>query len=133
MKQYLFVYGTLKDDIAPAEIAPIIRKLKRIGDGFVFGRLYDLGNYPGAILEKSTRHKVFGRIYELPDDPSVLAQLDEYEEFFPGMNSKSLFVRKQVFVHRGNQERIRSWIYLYNKEIKSSPVIAGGDFAKIAA
>jgi len=95
MKQYLFVYGTLTEKLAPAEISATLKKLKYVGDGFVHGRLYDLGEYPGAILGRTGHSKVFGKIYELPDDPAVLRQLDRYEEFFPSNRSKSLFVRNK--------------------------------------
>ena len=52
MKDYLFAYGTLADDTAPKEIAAAMKRLKFAGEGFVFGRLYDIGEYPGAILSE---------------------------------------------------------------------------------
>ena len=55
MKDYLFAYGTLAEDRVPLEIASAVKRLKYVGDGFIFGRLYDLGDYPGAVLE-SERH-----------------------------------------------------------------------------
>ncbi len=132
MTQHLFVYGTLTIELAPSEISGAVKKLKYVDDGFIHGRLYNLGEYPAAILSNSDQ-KVFGKIYELPDDPAVLQQLDQYEEFFPHNKSKSLFVRKQVYVNRSNKRRVLSWIYLYNKDLKSSTAIPSGTFAKIAA
>ena len=63
MKDYLFAYGTLADDTAPKEIAAAMKRLKFAGEGFVFGRLYDIGEYPGAILSERGGDKVFGKIF----------------------------------------------------------------------
>jgi hypothetical protein len=54
MSAHLFTYGTVQPDRAPDEIAPIMAQLRRVGKGFVRGLLYDLGNYPGAILDASS-------------------------------------------------------------------------------
>lgn len=134
MKDYLFVYGTLKKDLAPPEIAGAVKKLKYVGSGYIHGRMYDLGKFPGAIMNRGIRDKIFGRIYELPTgDDSPLSKLDDYEEFYPGKIRKSLFVRKKVNVHRPGHEPLRGWAYLYNRDVKASPVIKSGNYSKIAA
>ena len=50
MAQYLFSYGTLQAELAPAEIAPVVRQLRPIGRASIPGILYDLGDYPGAVV-----------------------------------------------------------------------------------
>ncbi len=134
MKDYLFVYGTLKKEFAPPEIAGAVRELRYVGDGYMHGRLYDLGSFPGVIVKRGIRNKVFGRIYELPDNAeSVLPQLDDYEEFYPGKKRKSLFVRRRVNIHRtGHNQTLRSWAYVYNRAVTASPLIAGGDYSLVA-
>ena len=42
----LFVYGTLRPERAPAEIADVVRL---VGGGTVQGRLLELGGYPGLV------------------------------------------------------------------------------------
>ena len=101
MKRYLFSYGTLLPNRAPAEIAPVVRRLRRVGRGRVHGRLYDLGEYPGAVLSKSGP-VIAGEIFELPDDPDVLEKLDQYEGFDPAREQGSLFVRKKRLVNIDN-------------------------------
>lgn len=133
MKEYLFVYGTLLEDFAPKEIAAAQEQLKYVGAGFINGRLYDLGEYPGAVLEPDGRNKVFGKIYELPSDAKILKALDEYEEFFPRKRRQSLFIRKQTSVGRTNKKPIKAWVYEYNRDVRSSPIIRSGDYSKVAA
>ncbi len=133
MKNYLFVYGTLVDKYAPPEIAETVKKLKYVSDGFVFGRLYDLGEYPGAILDSFAGTKIFGRVYQLPSNANVLQDLDEYEEFFPRNSSPNLFVRKKTIVFLNDGRKITSWIYEYNSDVESRLLIESGDYSKIAA
>jgi|ERR1700683_2055034 gamma-glutamylcyclotransferase (GGCT)/AIG2-like uncharacterized protein YtfP len=129
MKQYLFSYGTLQPDIAPKEIAGAVRNLRRIGRGRVHGRLYDLGEYPGAILS-STGPVILGQVFELPDDPEILSQLDEYEGFDPAHPEGSLFVRRKYPVTLRGGKKIKCWVYSYNRHPGSAPGLATGDFAK---
>jgi gamma-glutamylcyclotransferase (GGCT)/AIG2-like uncharacterized protein YtfP len=77
--RHLFAYGTLQPGLAPAEIAPVVEKLRPVGEGFVDGKLYDLGGYPGAVLHPASAWIVYGTVYELPEDAEILRQLDAYE------------------------------------------------------
>ncbi len=133
MVNHLFVYGTLLDKFAPSEINKTIKKLKYVDDGYVFGCLYDLGEYPGAVLNNSTQTKIFGRVYQLPSDISVLQRLDEYEEFYSNNSLPNLFVRKKTIINLKNGRKIKGWIYEYNQDVKSLPIIESGDYSKIAA
>ncbi len=133
MKDYLFAYGTLAEDCVPQEIASAVKRLKYVGDGFIFGRLYDLGDYPGAVLDAGTRHKIFGKIYELPSDSKLLNRLDTYEEFDPERPAKSLFVRKQTSINRPNKKTVKGWVYEYNKGVRRRPLIENGRYSKTSA
>jgi gamma-glutamylcyclotransferase (GGCT)/AIG2-like uncharacterized protein YtfP len=130
MKRYLFSYGTLLPSRAPAEIAPVVRRLRRVGRGRVHGRLYDLGEYPGAVLSKSGP-LIAGQIFELPDDPEVIKKLDAYEGFNPSRQQGNLFVRKRRLVNIDNGKRVWCWIYVYNRHPGNAPSVAGGDFSKL--
>lgn len=129
-KKYLFTYGTLLPRKAPAEIAPAVRRLRRVGRGFVHGHLYDLGEYPGAVLRK-TGPLILGQVFELPDDPDVLSKLDEYEGFDPAHPQGSLFVRKKWPVtFEGKKRKVTCWVYIYNRHPGTAPSIVGGDFSR---
>jgi gamma-glutamylcyclotransferase (GGCT)/AIG2-like uncharacterized protein YtfP len=132
MKDYLFVYGTLADDRAPREIAATVKRLKYVGEGFIFGQLYDMGEYPGAILDNARRDKVFGKIFELVADAAVLERLDEYEGFDPARPKTSLFLRKRTAINRPNQPPLTAWVYEYNGHVKSASVIKTGRYSKVS-
>jgi gamma-glutamylcyclotransferase (GGCT)/AIG2-like uncharacterized protein YtfP len=132
MKEHLFTYGTLLDQYAPREIAAMIKKLKPAGKGYIFARLYDLGEYPGAVLDSSRRYKVFGKILELPADRRLLKQLDSYEAFNPERPAESLFLRKRATIHRTNERSLTGWVYVYNGSVDSAPIIEQGRYSKMA-
>jgi gamma-glutamylcyclotransferase (GGCT)/AIG2-like uncharacterized protein YtfP len=77
--RHLFAYGTLQPGLAPAEITPVMEKLRLVGEGFIDGKLYDLGAYPGAVFDPASAWIIYGTVYELPEDAEVLRQLDAYE------------------------------------------------------
>jgi gamma-glutamylcyclotransferase (GGCT)/AIG2-like uncharacterized protein YtfP len=133
MTRYLFVYGTLSPEHAPPEIADVVNDLKLIAEGFVHGWLYDLGKYPGAILDEDSPHKIFGQVFSLPDNDCVLKDLDEYEEFNPHNLKNSLFVRKRTKATLTDGQKIECWIYVYNKNPKTAMLISGGDYAEYKA
>ena len=77
--RHLFAYGTLQAGLAPPGVAPIVAKLRPIGEGFVYGKLYDLGEYPGAVIDPASVWIIHGTVYELPEDAEALRRLDAYE------------------------------------------------------
>src|SRR5205809_606997 len=74
----LFVYGTLRNTY-DNPMAQLLRKNARLtGHGYVPGRLFDLGWYPGATYESDSKYRVWGDVFTLTDE-SILKQLDDYE------------------------------------------------------
>src|SRR4051794_6778720 len=51
MTSLLFVYGTLLPGQAPPAMRDLIARMSDLGPATVRGRLYDLGAYPGIILD----------------------------------------------------------------------------------
>ena len=129
MTEYLFSYGTLQPGLAPAEIAPVVQKLHRVGRAYVRGVLYDLGSYPGLVLGESGM-KVWGQVFALPADAVALRQLDEYEEFDPSDPARSQFIRTRCLSVLESGREVATWIYVYNRDPGTAPVIANGDFTK---
>jgi gamma-glutamylcyclotransferase (GGCT)/AIG2-like uncharacterized protein YtfP len=132
MTEYLFLYGTLRPAKVAKEAADIVRRLRRVGPARVFGRLYDLGEYPGAVLDSLARTSIRGELFELPNDPYILSALDKYEEFDKD-NGKSLFVRKKTNVEVSDGRRLESWIYVYNRDPGDARVITSGDYSESEA
>ena len=133
MKQLLFVYGTLAED-PPREIADVVQRLELIGDGFIFGRLYDLGEYPGAILG-SRREKIFGKLLRFPesDAETLLCRLDAYEGYDPKHPASSLFVRRRTTINQPDGSPVAGWVYEYRGNVKSRPLIKSGHYVRIPA
>ena len=130
MSQHLFVYGTLLPSEAPKEIAPILQRLRRLGSAHVRGKLYDFGEYPGAVLDPSSRTIVHGELVALPSDERILKALDRYEEFDPADPKRSLFVRKKAKVRMANGSSREGWIYVYNKHPGDAKLVRGGDYLR---
>jgi gamma-glutamylcyclotransferase (GGCT)/AIG2-like uncharacterized protein YtfP len=120
-KHFVFVYGTLRRG---GERAMPIRfpKSTFIADAKVTGTLYDLGAYPGLLVNES-RSLVIGEVYEVDDD--TLAQLDALE-------SSSDYLRKRVAIPVGALSRI-CWVYEPNPESYSlRTIITSGDWIEYA-
>lgn len=126
----LFVYGTLKSaniSLVVPEIAPyIIRK----GKGFVKAKLFDLGEYPGAVNLQPT-NKVYGEIVEIMPEKLdfVLDVLDQYEEVDKNPDI-SLFKRAKALVNTTEGKKIYAWVYWYNKNVGKSKEIKSGIYRK---
>lgn len=132
MSDYLFLYGTLRPQQAPAEMRAIIRHLDRIGAGYARGLLYDLGEYPGAILDASSSMTIRGEVFALPTE-QLLNSLDAYEDFDPANPQDSLFVRTRHFVRLTDGRELECWVYVYNREPGAAPLVTSGDYAKFKA
>jgi gamma-glutamylcyclotransferase (GGCT)/AIG2-like uncharacterized protein YtfP len=117
MSDLLFIYGTLHPDRAPAEIAPTARLLTAFARATIQGRLYDLGAYPAVHLSGDQSDTVPGELFHLPDDPSVLARLDDYEDFRCGDVAGSLFLRERTVATLEDGAQHTCWAYIYNRPV----------------
>jgi gamma-glutamylcyclotransferase (GGCT)/AIG2-like uncharacterized protein YtfP len=118
MPTTLFIYGTLHPDRAPREIAAVARRLTPIGPATIRGRLYSLGEYPGAVLDP-TAPPIPGKLFAVPD-AATLAALDAYEDFHPGDPATSLFVRVETTAITPNGTAHSCCVYVYNREVPGS-------------
>ena len=130
MPDHLFVYGTLSPQHAPPEIRATVRRLRPVGQASVRGRLYDLGEYPGAILSKNSRTVIRGEVFELPGDKSTLSSLDDYEGFEPNKQASSLFLRRAWPVTMDDGKRLQCWVYVYNGTMKDAQPLRSGRYSR---
>ncbi len=128
MSDYLFTYGTLHPGLAPSEIASAVQKLRPVGTGYVYGVLYDLGDYPGAVLDPASNQKISGTVFRLSEDEGILRQLDEYEGFDPDSPEQSLFLRTLHSVTLDGGETLPCWIYIYNRKTETARVLVSGAY-----
>jgi gamma-glutamylcyclotransferase (GGCT)/AIG2-like uncharacterized protein YtfP len=127
---YLFAYGTLLTGTGSRGIDRILRTHGQDrGRGQIRARLYDLGDYPGAVATVARGDRVTGRLYRLRAPERALARLDRYERFHPGAEDASEFVRRLAeVVPDGARAAVTAWIYYYNRAVVRRPRIASGDW-----
>jgi gamma-glutamylcyclotransferase (GGCT)/AIG2-like uncharacterized protein YtfP len=127
--EYLFAYGTLQPGRAPDEVADLVGRFERVGEGTVAGTLYDLGAYPGAVFDPQSSRRIIGTVFRLPAGDRVLARLDDYEGFEPEAPERSLFVRRLYSVQLGEGAILRCWVYAYNGSMEHARMIESGNYS----
>jgi gamma-glutamylcyclotransferase (GGCT)/AIG2-like uncharacterized protein YtfP len=126
---HLFVYGTLLPDHAPAEIANTLKRLRVVGGGRVRGRLYNFGDYPGAIVTPSASSCINGLVYEIPVNTNLLRELDAYEGYDERHPERSLFLRKRRMITLDDDRKVLSWVYEYNSDPGDAVYLPGGTYS----
>ena len=121
MPQHLFVYGTLRPQLARGEAQALIAALKIVGSATVHGKLYYFGAYPGVTNEKGL---VFGDLLLL-SSAEQLRLLDAYEEC---NGSSPLFTRSITTARISAGTSIAAWIYLFCGRAEPGVLIANGDY-----
>lgn len=112
MNPYLFVYGTLKRGGTYA-LNRMVSGPVYLGAGSVFGKLYDLGPYPGLVEIPGRESRVDGELWRLKHPREDLRVLDEYEQVDQG-----LYRRVEKEVDRGEDGRTLAWVYVYGGVIE---------------
>jgi gamma-glutamylcyclotransferase (GGCT)/AIG2-like uncharacterized protein YtfP len=120
-KHLVFVYGTLRRGDARA-MSIRFPDSKFIADAKVSGSLYDLGAYPGLLLNESDS-LVVGEVYEVDDE--ILKRLDDFE-------ASSNYRRKQFEISLGASRKL-CWTYEPEPEFYSlRTLITSGDWIEYA-
>jgi len=117
----LFTYGTLLPDLVRPPMDALVARLTLLGPATVPGQLYDLGPYPGMVLNHGIASVVRGEIFELPQDPAVLSALDDYE-------GSCLYRRVECRATTPNGDTTRCWVYECYADLSRAIVIPDGDY-----
>ena len=120
----LFVYGTLRSTYDNPMAHLLRQNAHSLGTGYVPGRLFDLGWYPGATYEPDSPHRVWGEVFALTDD-SILTQLDTYEGIHGHPDDE--YARRDVPVQMGDHQ-VRCQMYVFVKADGQQKVIESGNF-----
>jgi gamma-glutamylcyclotransferase (GGCT)/AIG2-like uncharacterized protein YtfP len=126
--QHLFVYGTLRSDMSHRHVLDARAAL--VCEASVAGRLFDVGEYPGAVAPASPSDRVAGELYRVDDAEAaaLLAELDRYEGFDPRDPASSEFVRVRVAARTEGGESVEAWMYEYNRPTGELRRIDSGDY-----
>lgn len=124
--EHLFVYGTLLNHFKNDTLLSIEKFLKFKSNGYLKGKLYDLGEYPAVVEDADTLDNVKGEVYLINNPDKVFDILDEYE----GVNDvEAEYKRKKKLVTLSEGKNIKSWVYVYKKQIEPNlKKIVGGDY-----
>lgn len=68
--EYLFVYGTLLRNINNEMSHYLNANAEFVGKGYFNGEMYDIDNYPGAIISDCCSDRVYGHVYKIRDTKS---------------------------------------------------------------
>ncbi|PJJ84973.1 gamma-glutamylcyclotransferase family protein [Mucilaginibacter auburnensis] len=125
MTDLLFIYGSLMDSQNEFGLY-LQRNAVLIDEGFAIGKLYDIGEYPGAILDNEG-YQLKGKIYQLNNIETNLRVLDDYEGYGDDQLQPNLFIRR-LFEIETQSGHLKCWIYLYNLPVDGLIEITSGNY-----
>ncbi|NUN99283.1 MAG: gamma-glutamylcyclotransferase [Saprospiraceae bacterium] len=124
----LFVYGTLMRGMPFPMAAFLEEHAEFVCDGWLNGRLYELGGYPGLVIfPEGGSNRVTGHVFEMADSDVVLTKLDAYEMIDPVEPEKSEYLRVQMPVNTG-LGILDCAVYVYNQSVEGLTEIPEGDW-----
>jgi gamma-glutamylcyclotransferase (GGCT)/AIG2-like uncharacterized protein YtfP len=126
--EFLFVYGTLRRQIASSMQHVLADYCEYYSDGVMRGKLYEVLGYPGALESCNANDKVFGELHRILDRQRVLARLDDYEECSNKFPRPHEYIRKQLSVEFVGGGTTPAWVYLYNRDVSNLRQIVSGDY-----
>ena len=125
---YLFVYGTLRQN-SNHKMSELLRRYANfVGNGSYQGKLYQVDYYPGVVPSDNPQDHVQGEVYQLIDADKLFAQLDEYEECSRHFPRPTEYIRCKQNVTLTTGEIMSVWIYLFNRATTGLQLIESGDF-----
>ena len=128
----LFVYGLLRRGMSTGLGAWLgAGKASFLAEATVPGRLYDLGEYPGLVRGEPREQApalVRGELWRI-DDESVWPVIDDFEGIGPGDRAPTLY--RRVLARAAGARGVETcWVYLYNRDVATYPVVRSGDWAQ---
>lgn len=124
----LFVYGTLRKGFRSHGLLQRFHA-RLIGSGSVRGRLYDLGEYPGAVDRAGHGDRVYGELYFLPQPAAAFRVLDKFEGFDPAKPVSNEFERRETTVTMTDGREVRCWIYWMSGTPPTGRRVRAGNYA----
>jgi gamma-glutamylcyclotransferase (GGCT)/AIG2-like uncharacterized protein YtfP len=126
--EFIFVYGSLRKQIALNMHHLIAGQCEYFSDGAMHGTLYEVCGYPGAIESGDGKDKVIGELYKILDKKQLLALLDEYEECSKRFPIPHEYSRKQISIELSGGGSVVAWVYLYNHDVSKLKQIKSGNY-----
>lgn len=123
LDEYIFVYGTLKR-AAHSEMHLFLTKhAEFVDDAGYCGKLFKVGDYPGAVPSDDPNNHVYGEVYLIRHPDKLFQRLDQYEECGKEFPEPNEYVRRKQTVCLGSGETVKAWLYLYNRSTQGLQLI----------
>ena len=132
LREYLFVYGTLRKDYRPRKIIEFDLYSKFYSTGLFKGCLFDVGRYPAVVYSERNTY-VEGDVFILSPGGKLLDILDEYEEVDNEKPWAGTYIRKKTEIKLGENHSITAWIYIYNRPVNKLIKIKSGNYLEYIA
>lgn len=125
----LFVYGTLMPALSHPMALRLASESRFLGAATVRGRLYDLGDYPGAVPSADPADRVHGALFRLSDPARSLRWLDAYEGCGEDDAEPHAYQRviTSAFLECG--QTTDAWIYYYRWPFGEASLLRDGRYA----
>lgn len=128
MTDYLFVYGTLRQNAKHPMHQQLAKHAHFIGMARLQACLYQVSYYPGAVPSSDVADQVIGELYQLMQPEVLLPVLDNYEECGPGFALPQEYRRELQQVMLESGASVVAWVYVYNRSIEGLKQIVSGNF-----
>ena len=129
-KQHLFVYGSLMSAFNHEMHNFLKEKCVFLGRAKVSGELFDLGDYPGAIISQAAHSFIQGELYQI-QDLSIFEMLDIYEGCSLQDPLPYEYIRIVASVFMSDYASVDAWVYHYNLSLDEGKIaILDGDYAR---
>lgn len=122
----LFVYGTLLDEDNKYGIY-LRDSSKFYSTGKIKGKLYNIGEYPAAVLLPQGEDYIHGIILQMDEPDITLSIIDIYEGFGEEHPNPNEFIRVMTDIET-KEGAVTCWIYLYNLPTEGLTQIDSGKY-----
>jgi len=110
-QRHLWVYGSLRLHADNAYARWLARHARYLGPAWVRGVLYDLGRYPGLVIDDENGEWIEGDCFWLTKPCAVWRRLDHYEG--------SSYRRVLIPIH-SRYGQSRAWCYVYRGSLATA-------------
>lgn len=130
MPEYLFVYGTLRQNANHPMHQQLATHARFVAMALLQACLYQVSYYPGAVPSNNVANQVLGELYQLLQPEQLLPLLDNYEECGEGFAQPQEYRRELQQVTLEDGASVSAWVYIYNRDTSGLKLITSGDFLR---
>ncbi|XOV94664.1 MAG: gamma-glutamylcyclotransferase [Bacteroidota bacterium] len=127
---YLFVYGYLmRKNRIINELGVPDMPVEYLGDGFIYGELYQVAGFPGLVYKLNKRSRAFGEIYLIKEQKRFFKEMDAYELSYPNyQEADAVYHRRVRPAHLMSGQVLPCWVYEYTQPTDDLKRIKSGKF-----